>query len=57
MIYYGIDVSSDIKNNLFSRQLGKKAYELKDHIGNVRVTFSDIKMLTGSLSQPFTVDL
>ena len=33
-------------NSIFSCQLGKKAYELKDHLGNIRVTHSDIKMPT-----------
>jgi hypothetical protein len=47
----------DIRNGIFSRQLGKKSYELKDHLGNVRTTFSDIKMPTGTPSQPFEVDL
>ncbi len=55
--YYGTEVTDDIKDNKFKRQLGKKSYELKDHLGNVRVTFSDIKMPTGSGLQPFRVDL
>lgn len=55
--YYGVDIPIDIKNGIFSRQLGRKAYELKDHLGNVRTTFSDIKMPTGTPSQPFRVDL
>ena len=55
--YYGTEVTDDIKGNIFKRQLGKKAYELKDHLGNVRTTFSDIKMPTGSSTQPFMVDL
>lgn len=41
--YFGTELTNDIKDNKFSRQLGKKSYELKDHLGNVRVTFSDIK--------------
>jgi len=53
--YYGVDINEDIRNNIFSRQLGKKAYELKDHLGNVRVTFSDVKMPTAN--DTFTVDL
>ena len=55
--YYGVDLTENIKNDIFSRQLGKKAYELKDHLGNVRVTHSDIKMPTGTPAQPFRVDL
>ncbi len=43
-LYYGVEISSDITNNIFSHQLGKKSYELKDHLGNVRVTFSDVKI-------------
>jgi hypothetical protein len=55
--YYGTEVTDDIKDNKFKRQLGKKSYELKDHLGNVRVTHSDIKMPTGTPAQPFRVDL
>jgi hypothetical protein len=35
-----------------------KEYELKDHIGNVRVTFSDLKLspTTGG-SQPYVPDI
>jgi RHS repeat-associated protein len=28
----------------YSRELGKKQYQLNDHLGNVRVTFTDIKL-------------
>jgi hypothetical protein len=55
--YFGTELTNDIKDNKFSRQLGSKAYELKDHLGNVRVTHSDIKMPTGTPVQPFRVDL
>jgi hypothetical protein len=55
--FYGTEVTLDVQNNIFKRQLGKKSYELKDHLGNVRVTFSDIKMPTGTPAQPFRVDL
>jgi hypothetical protein len=55
--HYGVEIAEDVKNSIFSRQLGKKAYELKDHLGNVRVTHSDVKMPTGSGLQPFRVDL
>lgn len=48
---------SDIQNEIFARNLGRKSYELKDHLGNVRVTHSDIKMPTGTPAQPFEVDL
>jgi RHS repeat-associated protein len=55
--FYGTEVTLDVQNNIFKRQLGKKSYELKDHLGNVRVTHSDIKMPTGTPAQPFRVDL
>ena len=55
--YYGVDVTEDIRNNIFSRQLGKKAYELKDHLGNVRTTFSDIKMPKVPFNGTYEVDL
>ena len=43
--------------NQFKRQLGKKAYELKDHLGNVRITHSDIKMPKTPPNGTFEVDL
>ena len=55
--HYGVDVSLDVQNNIFSRQLGKKAYELKDHLGNVRATFSDIKMPKTPSNGTYEVDL
>jgi LysM repeat protein len=39
---YGSDVASTY---IFSRTVGEKVYELNDHLGNVRVVISDIKML------------
>jgi hypothetical protein len=53
--YYGTEVTDDIKDNKFKRQLGNKSYELKDHLGNVRTTFFDIKVPTGSGSQTFSL--
>jgi hypothetical protein len=39
-----LNVSRDITaTNFYTRNLGLKQYELKDHLGNVRVTISDIK--------------
>ena len=56
--YYGTGITEDIRNGIFSRQLGNKSYELKDHLGNVRVTFSDIKLPTiGELPMRYKVDL
>ncbi len=37
----------------FSRVLDKKEYELKDHLGNVRVTISDIKLPDASVSTTY----
>lgn len=47
--------------SVFYRELGEKEYELTDHLGNVRVTLSDIKLssLTGNNNDPpynFRVD-
>ncbi len=37
--------------------LDKKEYELKDHLGNVRVTIGDYKIPTATRGQvPFVVD-
>lgn len=44
-------------NNIFSLQFGNEANELKDHLGNVRVTFSDIKMPKVPFNGTFEVDL
>ncbi|MFY8161421.1 MAG: hypothetical protein ACOVNU_08835 [Candidatus Kapaibacteriota bacterium] len=55
--HHGTEVTDDIKDNKFKRQLGKKSYELKDHLGNVKTTFSDIKMPTTPYTTPFEVDL
>jgi len=33
-----------IENTLFSRYIGQKSYELSDHLNNVRVAISDIKL-------------
>jgi RHS repeat-associated protein len=46
---------------IFYREIGDKEYELTDHLGNVRVTLSDIKLslLTGNVNDPpynFRVD-
>ena len=55
--YFGTELTNDIKDNKFSRQLGNKAYELKDHLGNVRATFSDIKMPKTPSNGTYEVDL
>lgn len=48
-------------NDVFARSLRKKQYELKDHLGNVRVVISDLKqddnMGTGSGPGPWTADV
>ena len=41
-----------IATNLFARTLGQKAYELKNHLGNVLTTVSDRKIGNGSV--PFS---
>jgi RHS repeat-associated protein len=47
--------------SIYTRGMGLKEYELKDHLGNVRVTISDIKnsVLTGPANDPgsYTADL
>lgn len=40
----------------FSREIREKSYELKDHLGNVRVTYSDLKRIKTSPSG-FALDL
>jgi hypothetical protein len=37
-----------ISNQTYQRMVGKKSYELKDHLGNVRVVISDEKTLGGT---------
>jgi len=43
----------------YTRVVDQKQYELKDHLGNVRVTFSDLKepVLCSDLSQGWTAPL
>ncbi|MBN4081587.1 RHS repeat-associated core domain-containing protein [bacterium AH-315-C07] len=44
--------------NKYSREIGKKVFEMKDHLGNVRVTISDIKNSDGSIAPAnFTADI
>ncbi len=59
-IYYLGPLENDIVNKKFSRILGSKEYELKDHLGNVRTVISDFKQ-PATLTQargvaPFIVD-
>ncbi len=59
-IYYLGPLENDIVNMKFSRILGSKEYELKDHLGNVRTVISDFKQ-PATLTQargvpPFIVD-
>lgn len=61
---YTPNVSRDITvqtNDVFARILRKKQYEMKDHLGNVRVVISDLKqddnMGTGSGPGPWTADV
>ncbi len=35
------------RTTIYQQQTGKKVYELKDHLGNVRATITDRKFLTG----------
>ena len=44
------------QGDIYSRELDYKRYELKDHLGNVRVVISDIKEPDGNYDQ-FTADL
>ena len=47
----GPEAGSSI-NNIFTRTLDKKQYELKDHLGNVRTVISDRKLSTISGTTP-----
>ena len=42
--YYLGGVTNDVANLNFFRILDKKEYELKDHLGNVRVAIGDMKL-------------
>ena len=46
-------------DTLFSRRLGSRRYELKDHLGNVRTVITDVRVpLSGSLgAPPFRLDV
>ncbi|MCE2504171.1 MAG: RHS repeat-associated core domain-containing protein [Chlorobi bacterium] len=43
--------------NVFTRILGKKGYELKDHLGNVRVVISDLKAAPSGGRGPWAADI
>ncbi|MCX6145911.1 MAG: hypothetical protein NTW25_01485, partial [Candidatus Kapabacteria bacterium] len=45
-LYYLDVLKSDVTNKNFFRILDKKQYELKDHLGNVRVAIGDMKIPT-----------
>jgi RHS repeat-associated protein len=45
------------QGSLYSRELDFKRYELKDHLGNVRVVISDVKEPTDDDYDQFTADL
>jgi len=47
-------LSSNGANDIYVRELGKKRYELNDHLGNVHVVVSDRK--TGTLITPIKTD-
>ncbi len=56
-LYYLDILTTDVINKNFFRILAKKEYELKDHLGNVRVAIGDMKIPTGTRGQaPFVVD-
>ncbi|HVX91113.1 MAG TPA: thrombospondin type 3 repeat-containing protein [Candidatus Paceibacterota bacterium] len=52
------DMSDHSMAMLFTRDLGDKEYELNDHLGNVRVRFSDVKLSQNTAGTiPYKVDL
>ncbi|MCX6146891.1 MAG: hypothetical protein NTW25_06520 [Candidatus Kapabacteria bacterium] len=56
-LYYLDVLTSDVTNKNFFRILDKKQYELKDHLGNVRVAIGDMKIPTAVRGvAPFVVD-
>ena len=58
LIRLGENSNPPMAEGLYTRNLREKYYELKDHLGNVRVTFTDLKEPTGVPGQlPFTVDM
>ncbi|MCX6147484.1 MAG: hypothetical protein NTW25_09595 [Candidatus Kapabacteria bacterium] len=56
-LYYLDALTEDVNKKNFKRILDKKQYELKDHLGNVRVAIGDMKIPTGTRGvAPFVVD-
>jgi hypothetical protein len=60
-LYYLSNLTNNEINKNFFRILDKKQYDIKDHLGNVRVTFGDTKLPTDIVSStrgisPFFVD-
>ncbi|MFA7326980.1 MAG: RHS repeat-associated core domain-containing protein [Candidatus Kapaibacterium sp.] len=54
--YFDDYINYPFPTNNFSREIREKSYELKDHLGNVRSTFSDLKRIKTSPSG-FALDL
>jgi hypothetical protein len=56
-LYYLDVLKDDVTKKNFFRILDKKQYELKDHLGNVRVAIGDMKIPTSTRGlAPFVVD-
>ncbi len=56
-LYYLDALTNDVTKKNFFRILDKKQYELKDHLGNVRVAIGDMKIPTAVRGvAPFVVD-
>jgi hypothetical protein len=56
-LYYLDVLKDDVTKKNFFRILDKKQYELKDHLGNVRVAIGDMKIPTAIRGEaPFVVD-
>ncbi len=53
-----LGIVDDTEGPVFRRRAGRKAYELKDHLGNVRVIVCDVKNPTVTLGEaPFAADV
>lgn len=55
---HNVDLTNSEQDSVYVRRIGHKIYELTDHLGNVSVTISDIKLPLNTPGQmPFGVDM
>lgn len=57
IVSYNVDVTTSTTCVRYERTVCQKMYELTDHLGNVRVVISDVKIGATLATAPFTADV